>query len=83
MVRRIRGRFADAGALESAKFIWCLHCECAYPGEWFRSKGWSACPGDRCDGSILDWQTWEDSQARRAHPEYPGVPVSGGFYPMF
>jgi hypothetical protein len=49
-------------------------------------KAWEAndwwCPGEGCDGSILDAIAWKD-WPRQNHPEYPKVPKIGVYYPLY
>jgi hypothetical protein len=64
-------------------FAWCLHCEAVYPTKDWEAAG-LACPGPGCDGGAGDMHAWHpEDWPRNAHPEYPAVPVSGGYYPLY
>lgn len=63
-------------------FLWCLHCERAYPHGHSRDvEGLEYCPFDGCDGTtVADGWSWS-SIARQVG--YPRVPVVGRQYPAY
>lgn len=65
---------------EQSAWVWCFHCEVVgLRSEWERL---GECPG--CGAGVFDGYPWlEDERPRAMHSEYPGVPVVGGYYPMW
>lgn len=67
-------------------YVWCLHCERAYPREkirWDSQLGLYMCPYEGCDGDALT-DAWRYEEIRRdAHPEWPEVPEEGVVYSMY
>jgi len=66
---------------EWANYWWCLHCEKVHTGKAWEANDWW-CPGEGCDGSLLDAIAWKD-WPRQNHPEYPKVPKIGVYYPLY
>jgi hypothetical protein len=66
-------------------FLWCLHCERAYPKDQIRidqSFGLEMCHYKDCDGdAVLD--AWEWSKLRTWHASYPDQPEMGVSYPLY
>lgn len=67
-------------------YLWCLHCERAYPDGAFREvtdargETQQMCPYDGCDGdAVID--AWDWAVIRIANPDYPKVPGLGVVYP--
>jgi hypothetical protein len=66
-----------------AEFLWCLHCEQAYP---YAALGVAPghdgpgiqCPINGCDGKYVD--RWEWDEVRAADPTYPEIPAPGRRY---
>lgn len=66
-------------------FLWCLHCERAYPMGNFRvsSRGLELCPYPGCDGdTVVDAWRWETVREHR-EDRYPLQPVAGLVYPLY
>ena len=74
-------------------FLWCAHCERAYPVADLRvvksGPGWTyyewslECATPACDGRRAAWSPWHPLKLPRAvHPEYPDSPQANGHYPL-
>lgn len=68
---------------EASVWFWCLHCEHVWDGGSLDWIHWKYCLTVECDGSAVDLQAWETSQAKRGNPEYPDVPIVSGYYPLW
>jgi hypothetical protein len=82
-------REALQGDLREGAFLYCIHCERAYPKGKCRIMSdiglglMRMCPYEDCDGDgILDAWEW-DVFRQENHPEYPEVPEEGKIYPMY
>jgi hypothetical protein len=66
-------------------FLWCLHCERAYPKDQIRidpSWGLEMCHYKDCDGdAVLDAWAW--SKFRDGRAAYPEQPEMGVNYPLY
>ena len=74
-------------------YLWCLHCERAYPKEKYRTvvqKGYrepdfemQMCPYEDCDGdAVIDAWDWLKIRVDR-EDEYPEIPEEGKVYPLY
>lgn len=75
------------GELPEGTFLYCLHCERAYPKEKYRVLSDSVvgllqmCPYEDCDGdAVLDSWLWD--RVAEENDKYPEVPVEGVPYPL-
>lgn len=64
-------------------WLWCLHCERAYPLGSYRVVGdLQLCPYAECDGdTALDLWPW--GAVRVENPQYPIRPELGVVYPLY
>lgn len=62
------------------EYMWCLHCECVCLTEQWVQNKWN-CPGNDCDGSLLDAQEW--SWVVKNKTEYPEIPELNKHYPLY
>jgi len=76
------------GKLPKNAYLYCIHCERAYPKKKFRVKkdklfgDLQMCPYEECDGdAVMD--AWEWDQIAMHHADYPEVPEEGKVYPMY
>lgn len=76
------------GDLPEGTFLYCIHCERAYPKDKYRVMSdidfglMQMCPYEDCDGdAVMD--AWEWDRIRSEYPEYPKVPEEGKGYPMY
>lgn len=70
--------------MSKSDYLWCLHCEKAYPRSWLKRGGY--CPTFGCSGAGLGLDIYEwkpDGWPRVNHPEYPEVPEVGKEYPLY
>ena len=67
---------------EKPNYLWCLHCERAYPyGEYRQVDDLQMCPYEGCGGdTVID--AWPWPKLRDAHG-YPDVPEKGERYPLY
>lgn len=64
-------------------YLWCLHCEQAYPyGKYRQGRLVQLCPYTGCDGSTIS-DAWGWSKIKDARPEYPDTPEEGITYPLY
>jgi hypothetical protein len=61
------------------KFVWCLHCERAFPEKDSRNK--MRCAYFGCDGHWGD--IWEWETVRSVNPDYPVIPEKGKVYLLY
>lgn len=68
---------------ECKPFVWCLHCERAYPYGFFRvgDNGLHYCPYDNCDGdAFMDAWPWSKVAKQNGYAVQPEI---GKTYPMY
>lgn len=64
-------------------YLWCLHCERAYPNGEYRQVGdLQMCPYAGCDGDAV-FDAWRWTDVRDGHATYPETPVEGLVYPLY
>lgn len=76
------------GELPEGTYLYCLHCERAYPKDKYRvmlgnqSSSLQMCPYEDCDGdAVMDSWLWE--RITEENDEYPDIPKEGIIYPMY
>lgn len=64
-------------------WLWCLHCERAYPlGSYRLVEDLQMCPYSECRGdTVLDLWAWQ--KIREDNPHYPEIPELGIVYPLY
>ncbi len=68
---------------DEARYTWCMLCQRVFLTEDWERNDWM-CPSDDCSGTLLDAFPWlPDTWPRDVHPEYPDVPILGGYYPLY
>lgn len=76
------------GGLPKDAYLYCIHCERAYPKDMYRVMSdidfglMQMCPYEDCDGdAVMD--AWEWDRIRSEHADYPKVPEENKVYPMY
>ena len=76
------------GDLPEGAFLYCIHCERAYPKNKYRvlsdieSGLMQMCPYEGCNGdAVID--AWEWDKICSENHSYPKIPEEGKVYPMY
>ncbi len=75
------------GVLPDGAYLYCIHCERAYPKGKYRIMSdidlglLQMCPYEDCDGdAVMD--AWEWERILSDHSEYPDIPEENKVYPL-